>query len=64
MNFLADYGGAAWVAYDASLTRAPVLTKCCTSLLGFTLGDTFAQWSARGRKHDLLRTVSMESKGV
>ncbi len=55
---LAEYGAAAWAAYDGSLTQAPVLTKCCTSLVGFTLGDTLAQWTVGGRKRlDLIRTV-------
>ncbi|KAK9818637.1 hypothetical protein WJX74_006768 [Apatococcus lobatus] len=53
----------AWTAYDDSLTQAPVLTKCFTSLIGFTFGDTFAQWSDRARKHDLLRTARFAAYG-
>ena len=40
---LAVRGGGLWGAYTQLLDDKPLITKMCTSLLGFTIGDLLAQ---------------------
>jgi hypothetical protein len=45
-----------WVFYLDSLISHPLLTKCCTSAVGFMLGDSIAQVLTRD-PHNFVRTL-------
>ncbi|BDA43973.1 probable protein SYM1 [Coccomyxa sp. Obi] len=45
-----------WNSYLQSLKARPLLTKCCTSLCGFALGDTTAQRLLGNKRQDYCRT--------
>jgi len=55
---------AAWAAYNRALESSPVLTKACTSLVGFTVGDVLTQCFVMPEpKYDVMRTVRLGSFG-
>jgi len=53
-----------WEAYNKSLDTNPVLTKACTSLSGWFLGDFFTQTViTRGGAFDFQRSITLASFG-
>ena len=46
-----------WTLYLDALKSFPLLTKCCTSLVGFIVGDTIAQLLTRDHRFSGLRTL-------
>lgn len=46
-----------WTLYLDALQSYPLLTKCCTSLVGFIVGDTIAQLLTRDHRFNGLRTL-------
>ena len=54
----------AWKAYNKLLDTQPLLTKACTSLIGFTAGDVLAQnFVDKSEKYDFARTARLASFG-
>ena len=51
-----------WVFYLDSLISHPLLTKCCTSAIGFMIGDSIAQVLSR-EPHNLVRTLRFVTIG-
>lgn len=51
-----------WTLYIDSLISHPLLTKCCTSAIGFMIGDSIAQILSR-EPHSLSRTVRFAAIG-
>ena len=54
-----------WARYNKLLEAQPLLTKCLTSLTGFTVGDVLAQTFIEkdGKPFDIMRTARMGSFG-
>jgi protein Mpv17 len=54
-----------WRSYNRMLEARPVLTKACTSLTGFTLGDILAQKfvSDGDKPFDVMRTIRLGTFG-
>jgi protein Mpv17 len=54
-----------WARYNKLLEAQPLLTKCLTSLTGFTAGDVLAQTFIEkdGKPYDIMRTVRLGSFG-
>ncbi|KAG7348222.1 Mpv17 / PMP22 family protein [Nitzschia inconspicua] len=54
-----------WARYNKLLEAQPLLTKCLTSLTGFTAGDILAQNFVEndGKPYDIMRTVRLGSFG-
>jgi len=56
--------GDLWTNYNDVLEAKPILTKACTSLVGFSVGDTLAQkFVAKGQKFDYHRLARMAAFG-
>jgi protein Mpv17 len=54
----------AWKAYNKLLDTQPLLTKACTSLIGFTAGDVLAQnFVEKKERYDFARTLRLASFG-
>ncbi len=51
-----------WVFYLDSLISHPLLTKCCTSAVGFMIGDSIAQILSRD-PHSIVRTLRFVTIG-
>lgn len=51
-------------AYDAALTKYPILTKCVTSFILFGLGDVMSQKFEGVEQLDMVRTARMATWGV
>merc|ERR1712238_1893 len=56
---------ALWARYNSLLDTQPLLTKCLTSLTGFTVGDILAQKFVEpaDKPYDIMRTVRLGSFG-
>mmetsp|Transcript_31236 Transcript_31236/g.36443 ORF Transcript_31236/g.36443 Transcript_31236/m.36443 type:complete len:183 (-) Transcript_31236:233-781(-) len=55
---------AIWARYNKLLEAQPVLTKACTSLVGFTAGDVLAQkFVEPDSAYDPIRTLKLASFG-
>ena len=53
-----------WARYNKLLEAQPLLTKACTSLVGFTAGDLLAQnFVEDNEKYDPMRTFRLASFG-
>eukprot|EP01025_Chloroclados_australasicus_P036997 TRINITY_DN3768_c0_g1_i4.p1 TRINITY_DN3768_c0_g1~~TRINITY_DN3768_c0_g1_i4.p1 ORF type:complete len:357 (+),score=0.41 TRINITY_DN3768_c0_g1_i4:46-1116(+) len=52
-----------WGAYLYQLQERPMLTKCVTSFIGFSLGDVTAQLLSSTPKYDFMRTARMAVYG-
>lgn len=54
-----------WARYNKLLDAQPLLTKCLTSLTGFTAGDVLAQNFVEGgdKPYDIMRTLRLGSFG-
>jgi protein Mpv17 len=53
-----------WGRYNKLLEAQPILTKACTSLIGFTAGDALAQnFVEDNEKYDYMRTLRLGSFG-
>jgi protein Mpv17 len=53
-----------WSAYERQLDAQPVLTKACTSLVGFAVGDVIAQTLVEGAEViDTVRLLKLSSFG-
>lgn len=53
-----------WARYNKLLEAQPLLTKACTSLVGFTAGDLLAQnFVEDNDKYDPMRTLRLGSFG-
>lgn len=54
-----------WAAYNKMLAAQPLLTKCLTSLTGFTVGDVLAQSFIEDsdKPYDFMRTARLGSFG-
>jgi protein Mpv17 len=53
-----------WARYNKLLEAQPLLTKACTSLVGFTAGDLLAQnFVEDNGKYDPMRTLRLGSFG-
>ncbi len=53
-----------WARYNKLLEAQPLLTKACTSLVGFTAGDLLAQnFVEDNEKYDPMRTLRLSSFG-
>jgi len=54
-----------WARYNAILEAQPLLTKMCTSLVGFSAGDVLAQKFINddGAAYDPMRTIRLGSFG-
>lgn len=54
-----------WARYNKLLEAQPLLTKACTSLIGFTAGDVLAQnfINDDGQPYDVMRTIRLGSFG-
>eukprot|EP00611_Tribonema_gayanum_P012152 TRINITY_DN2277_c0_g1_i2.p1 TRINITY_DN2277_c0_g1~~TRINITY_DN2277_c0_g1_i2.p1 ORF type:complete len:234 (+),score=101.30 TRINITY_DN2277_c0_g1_i2:73-702(+) len=56
--------GDLWDSYNKVLGEKPILTKACTSLVGFSVGDTLAQkFVAKGERFDYQRLARMAAFG-
>lgn len=55
-----------WARYNKLLDAQPLLTKCLTSLTGFTAGDVLAQSfiESGDKPYDIMRTIRMGSFGL
>lgn len=53
-----------WNSYNKSLEARPIFTKCATSLTGFCIGDTIAQFATSGHTYDWKRTARFMGYGV
>ena len=53
-----------WARYNKLLEAQPLLTKACTSLVGFTAGDVLAQnFVEKDGPYDPMRTLRLSSFG-
>lgn len=62
MSALARAGSRLWSAYSRSLESRPIITKACTSLTGFVVGDSIAQYATEP-KFDPWRTARFATYG-
>jgi len=55
-----------WARYNKLLDAQPLLTKACTSLVGFTVGDVLAQnfVNEDGKPYDIMRTMRLGTFGL
>lgn len=55
-----------WARYNKLLDAQPLLTKCLTSLTGFTVGDILAQSfiESEDKPYDIMRTIRLGSFGL
>jgi len=57
-------GGGLWDKYNAALEANPLIVKCLTSLVGFSLGDILAQlFVEKVEKFDFARLARLASFG-
>jgi protein Mpv17 len=55
---------APYIAYSNALKSRPLLTKACTSMVGFVLGDLIAQHFSHHGAVDILRAVRLGAYGL